>query len=163
MWDSLAGEFTNGFSAVPWYIALTRLIFAAVLGAVIGYEREAKGKPAGLRTHILVAVAACLFSIVGQELSQLQFDSDDVKRVDPLRLIEAVTSGVAFLAAGLIFTSGGKVRNITTGASMWLAGAIGLACGAGEAMLGLMATLIVVIVLHVLGLTETASSNDTAE
>ena len=161
MWDSLAGEFTGGFSAVPWHLALTRLLFAAALAAAIGFEREAKGKAAGLRTHILVAVAACLFTIVGQELSQLQFDSDDVKRVDPLRLIEAVTSGVAFLAAGLIFTAGGKVRNITTGASMWLAGAIGLACGAGQVMLGLMATLIVVIVLHVMGRMQIEEADDT--
>ncbi len=58
-----------------------------------------------------------------------------------------MTAGVAFLAAGIIFTSGGKVKNITTGASMWLAGAVGLACGAGQMPLAAMATLIVVVVL----------------
>lgn len=163
MWDKLAGEFTGGFSAVPWYIALIRLAFAMALGAAIGFEREAKGKPAGLRTHILVAVAACLFTLVGQELAQLQFDSDNAKRIDPLRLIEAVTNGVAFLAAGVIFTSGGKVRNITTGASMWLVGAIGLACGAGQVTLGLMAAIIVIIVLYVLGLLKDAATGEASD
>jgi putative Mg2+ transporter-C (MgtC) family protein len=71
-------------------------------------------------------------------------------RFDPLRLIEAVTAGVAFLAAGIIFTSNGEVRNITTGASMWLAGAIGLSCGAGQILLACLTAGIVVAVLTVL-------------
>jgi len=69
-------------------------------------------------------------------------------------LIEAVTAGVAFLAAGLIFTSGGRVRNITTGTSLWLAGAIGLGCGAGQMPLAAMTTTIVLVVLIVLRLLE---------
>ena len=102
-----------------------------------------------MRTHILVAVAACLFVIVGQELAALEY-GDGVKRVDPLRMIEAVTAGVAFLAAGLIFTANGKVRNVTTGTSLWLAGAVGLGCGAGQMALAGMATAIVVVVLILL-------------
>ena len=69
------------------------------------------------------------------------------QRNDPLRMIEAVTAGVAFLAAGVIFTSGGKVQNVTTGASLWLAGAIGLGCGAGQMPLAAMTTAIVIFVL----------------
>ena len=87
--------------------------------------------------------------IISLEMSNLQFGGgeDMEMQIDPLRLIEAVTAGVAFLAAGIIFTSKGEVRNITTGASMWLAGAIGLACGTGQILLAAMATLLVVVVL----------------
>lgn len=160
MWDDIINELSGSFNAVPMDVALLRLAAALILGGAIGLEREWKDKPAGLRTHILVATAACLFTIVGQELALLGFDSDDVKRVDPLRLIEATTSGVAFLAAGLIFTAGDKVRNVTTGASMWLAGAIGLSCGAGKIPLALLATIIVVLVLYGIGKAEVKSLQD---
>ena len=150
MLETIINEFTGTFSAVPVWVSATRLVAAMLLGAVIGFERQLRHKPAGLRTNMLVAIAACLFVIVGIELAELEFGNSDSKRADPLRLIEAVTAGVAFLAAGLIFTSGGKVRNITTGASLWLAGAIGLACGAGQIPLAAMVALIVVLVLMIL-------------
>jgi putative Mg2+ transporter-C (MgtC) family protein len=150
MTDVFLDELNGTFSAVPPVVAAARLIAALGLGAVIGMEREARGKPAGLRTHMLVSMAACLFIIVSQQLASMPFGAEEAKRVDPLRLIEAVTAGVAFLAAGVIFTSGGEVRNITTGASMWLAGAIGLACGSGQMPLAAMAALIVVVVLALL-------------
>lgn len=150
MWDVIANELDGTFSATPASVAAIRLIAAVLLAGVIGIERETRHKPAGLRTHMLVSMAACLFILVSQQLAALPFGTDAEMQVDPLRLVEAVTAGVAFLAAGIIFTSGGKVRNITTGASMWLAGAIGLACGAGQMPLAAMATLIVVIVLIVL-------------
>ncbi|GGL78610.1 hypothetical protein GCM10011392_36350 [Wenxinia marina] len=142
---------------MPLGTASLRLCAAIALGAVIGFERERKEKPAGLRTHMLVAMAACLFVVAGMEISALDFGDVDDKRVDPLRLIEAVTAGVAFLAAGLIFTSGGEVRNVTTGASLWLAGAIGLACGAGQVPLAALATVITVVVLYLLGRIERAT------
>ncbi len=154
MIETILAEFTGSFSAVPVSVSATRLVAAMILGAVIGLERELRAKPAGLRTNMLVAIAACLFVIVGLELAELEFGDAGSKRADPLRLIEAVTAGVAFLAAGLIFTSGGKVRNITTGASLWMAGAIGLACGAGQVPLAAMATVIVVLVLMLLRWTE---------
>jgi putative Mg2+ transporter-C (MgtC) family protein len=150
MLQTILDELNGSFALVPASVAGTRLLSAIVLGGVIGFERENRGKPAGLRTHMLVAMAACLFIIVGQQLGNLSFGEDANMRVDPLRLIEAVTQGVAFLAAGIIFTSGGKVQNITTGASMWLAGAVGLACGAGQIPLAALATLIVVALIMVL-------------
>ncbi|MBT8425318.1 MAG: MgtC/SapB family protein [Silicimonas sp.] len=150
MLDTIIKEFSGTFSAVPVPVSVTRLVAAMILGAIIGLERELQEKPAGLRTNMLVAIAACLFVIVGIELAELDFGDSNSKRADPLRLIEAVTAGVAFLAAGLIFTSGGKVRNITTGASLWMAGAIGLACGAGQVPLAAMAAVIVVLVLMLL-------------
>jgi len=154
MIETITDELSGTFSAVPPLVAATRLIAALTLGAVIGAERESKQKPAGLRTHMLVSMAACLFILVSQQLAALPFGAEDAMRVDPLRLIEAVTAGVAFLAAGIIFSSGGEVNNITTGASMWLAGAIGLACGSGQMPLAVMATVIVLVVLYVLRLFE---------
>ncbi|EKE44378.1 hypothetical protein OCGS_1216 [Oceaniovalibus guishaninsula JLT2003] len=154
MGDALYDELLGGFSVVPAQVAGIRLVAAMVLGGIIGLEREHSRKPAGLRTHMLIAIAACLFTIVGQQLSELPFGDVDQRRIDPLRLIEAVTAGVAFLAAGIIFTSGGKVQNITTGASMWMAGAVGLACGAGQTLLAVLATVIVVTIIAVLGAIE---------
>ncbi|CUH40316.1 putative Mg(2+) transport ATPase [Jannaschia seosinensis] len=154
MIDALIADLTGSFTVVPFSVAAARLILAAVLCGAIGLERETRHKPAGLRTHMLVGIAACLFTIVGQELASLEYGSDATIRVDPLRLIEAVTSGVAFLAAGIIFASGGKVRNITTGASMWLAGAVGLASGAGQGVLALTATLLIIAIVAVIGAVE---------
>lgn len=148
--DQILSELNGTFSAVHASVAFARLSVAVILGACIGFEREMREKPAGLRTHILVSVAACLFVIIGRELAAMDFGGNAEQRNDPIRMIEAVTAGVAFLAAGLIFTSGDKVRNITTGASLWLAGAVGLGCGAGQIPLAAMATAIVVIVLLVL-------------
>ena len=147
--EMIIDEINGTFSTVPWQVALIRLAGALILGGVIGFERERREKPAGLRTHMLIAMAACLFIIVSQQLAALPFGAGDQSniQVDPLRLVEAVTAGVAFLAAGIIFTSGGKVQNITTGASMWLAGAIGLACGTGQMPLAAMATVMVVLLL----------------
>ncbi|WP_121632208.1 MgtC/SapB family protein [Tropicibacter alexandrii] len=150
MWEQLGQEFGGSFSVVPASIAFVRLSVAVVLAAIVGLERELQGKPAGLRTHILVSVAACLFVLVGRELSALDFGSSGEQRHDPLRMIEAVTAGVAFLAAGVIFTSRGRVQNVTTGASLWLCGAIGLGCGAGSMVLAALATVVVVVVLFVL-------------
>lgn len=138
------------FSTVSPGAAAIRMLAAMVLAGIIGWERERRLKPAGLRTHILVALAACLFILVSQQFGNMSFGGNAEMRVDPLRLIEAVTAGVAFLAGGVIFTSGGKVRNITTGTSMWMAGAVGLACGAGQTPLAALATGMVVAVLIVL-------------
>jgi putative Mg2+ transporter-C (MgtC) family protein len=147
MWDMMTAEFTSSFSHVPFPVAATRLLAALALGGVIGFEREHRGKAAGLRTHMLVSLAACLFILVSQSIAALPFGKAEQMGIDPLRLVEAVTAGVAFLAAGAIFMSGGEVRNITTGAGMWLAGAVGLACGAGQIPLAALAAFIVLIVL----------------
>ena len=157
MWQQLTEELTGTFAAVPLSVAATRLGAAILLGALIGFERERKEKPAGLRTHMLVSMAAALFVITGIEISELDFSGggeSQGQQVDPLRLIEAVTAGVAFLAAGLIFTSGGRVVNVTTGASLWLAGAIGLSCGAGQIPLAALAAVTVVVTLWAIGKVE---------
>ncbi|MDP5305683.1 MgtC/SapB family protein [Paracoccus spongiarum] len=130
--------------------ALSRMLLALLLGALIGWEREVKARAAGLRTHMLIALAAAMFTIVAMELTHFPADDRDSLRIDPLRLIEAVTAGVAFLAAGSIIISGGTVRGVTTGASMWLAGAIGLACGTGSGLLAAMGTAMALVILWII-------------
>lgn len=155
MRDVLEDELTGTFIEVPFEVALLRILAALLLAGVIGLEREWREKPAGLRTHMLVSLAACLYVIVGRELGAVDFTSGQGDmRVDPLRLIEAVTAGVAFLVAGIIITSGGRVRNITTGASLWLAGAIGLAVGAGHIPLAALTAGAVLLVLMVINILE---------
>lgn len=154
MWEIIRQDVERSFEAVPVGVAAFRLVAAMLLGGLVGLERELHSKPAGLRTHMLVALAAALFIVTGQELARLSFGDGDDIQVDPLRLIESVTAGVAFLAAGFIFTSEGKVKNLTTGVSLWLAGAIGVACGAGQVTLALMAALLTVLVLWLLGRVE---------
>ncbi|MGR3592628.1 MAG: MgtC/SapB family protein [Limimaricola soesokkakensis] len=150
MLEALQSDLTKSFFATSPSVAAMRLFAAIVLTGLIGLEREWQGKPAGLRTHILVGLAAALFVMLGQEVTHLDFGGTDDMRIDPLRLIEAVTAGVAFLAAGIIFTTRGQVRNITTGASLWLSGAVGLGCGAGQIPLAAMASVMVILVLLLL-------------
>jgi putative Mg2+ transporter-C (MgtC) family protein len=152
MLDLIAQELRDTFRAVPFPVALLRIVSAVILAGLIGAEREWRRKPAGLRTHMLVSLAACLYVVVGQELVAFDFVThpDGQMRVDPIHLIEAVTAGVAFLVAGIVITSGGQVLNVTTGASLWLAGAIGLACGAGRIPLAALTTTVVLLVLMAL-------------
>lgn len=136
-----------GASAIPLPILALRLAGAAILCAVIGFEREATDHTAGLRTHMLVGVAAAVFALITLHLIDDYGGSADAIRLDPMRLVEAVTQGVAFLVAGMIFMSRGKVHNLTTGAGLWLAGGIGLAAGLGYwAIAALTAALGLVIV-----------------
>jgi putative Mg2+ transporter-C (MgtC) family protein len=127
MW---ADEFLGGL-ALPFPIILARLCGAAALCGLIGYERERADHAAGLRTHMLVGVATACFAVVTIHIVELYGARADIVRMDPIRLVEAATAGVAFLAAGMIVLSRGRVRNLTTGALMWLAAAIGLATGLG--------------------------------
>ena len=133
-------------------VIAARLCLAVALGGVIGFERERLARPAGLRTHMLTARAAALFTVITMEIHAGVLRESSGQSTDPIRVIEAVTAGVAFLAAGAIFRSQGDVKGLTTGAGMWLAGAIGLACGLG---LWQIATLGAGLVLVVLGLLHT--------
>lgn len=131
-----------------------RLLLAAVMGGAIGIEREWRRRPAGLRTHILVAVASALFAILTLEIVHAEIIQGEAIRTDPIRMIEAVTAGVAFLAAGTIIQSRGNVQGITTGAGLWLAGAVGVACGLGLWSIALLAVAIGLLVMIVLGKLE---------
>ena len=128
-------------TSLPEWQILVRLSVALILGGVIGWEREGKNRPAGLRTHMLTALAAAGIAIISMELAV--WSKANGSSTDPVRAVEAVTAGVAFLAAGTILQSRGKVVGLTTGAGMWLAGAIGLASGFGyfiiAAIMGVLA------------------------
>ncbi|WP_395816757.1 MgtC/SapB family protein [Devosia sp.] len=138
---------TIGFveTTTPQHIMLIRLAVAAILGGVIGFERE-QHAAAGLRTHILIAVAACLYTLLTFEIFHLS-DVVESGRSDPIRAIEAVTAGIAFLGAGAIFRSGLTVQGLTTGAGMWLAGAVGVAAALGYYGIGLAVAILAVVVL----------------
>ncbi|MDH4440611.1 MAG: MgtC/SapB family protein [Rhizobium sp.] len=124
-----------------------RLLIALACGAAIGFEREWRSHAAGLRTHILVCLSAAIVAILTIEIAHHPaFDREEV-RIDPLRLVEAVTAGVAFLAAGMIVYTRGKVKGLTTGAGLWFAGSIGLSCGLGFWQIALIATGFAVSVL----------------
>jgi putative Mg2+ transporter-C (MgtC) family protein len=129
---------------------LLRLGLACIFGMIIGIDREWRNKPAGLRTHMLVCLAAATFTLLAIELSAAVAEAQDVN-ADPVRIIEAVTAGAAFLGAGSIIQSRGSVRGVTTGASIWLAGAIGLACGAGYYVLAALNVVLAIVILSLLG------------
>ncbi|BCH01273.1 MgtC/SapB family protein [Mesorhizobium loti] len=143
--EQLVEEFGHpSYTSFP--VIAARLLLAALYGAVIGFEREWRNRPAGLRTHILICVAAATFGILTIEIVHAPMFAQDSVKVDPIRVVEAVTAGVAFLAAGSILFSRGEVHGLTTGAGMWLAGAIGVACGLGLWQVAGLATLIVLVV-----------------
>lgn len=112
---------------------------AAGLGALLGFDREQQEKPAGLRTHMLISLAAAALTMLAFALASRAVGMSDEMRPDPVRIVEAVVTGVAFLGAGAIIRGRSTIHGFTTGASMWLAGAVGLASGAGEFMLGAIA------------------------
>ncbi len=115
-----------------------RLMLAAALGAVIGYERESQHKPAGLRTHVLVSLASCLVTLV----SILEFPED------PARLLAQIIPGIGFIGAGSIIASGEKVTGITTATGIFVTSAIGIAVGTGNYVLAIASVAIVSIVLY---------------
>jgi putative Mg2+ transporter-C (MgtC) family protein len=151
--DQFWAEFTHdNMLSLP--VVLARMLLATLLGAVIGLEREWRKRPAGLKTHMMVCLASATFTIVSLELVNVPVFDDHNIRMDPSRLVEAITSGVAFLAAGFIIFAKGQITGITTGAGMWLAAAIGLASGLGLWHIAIMATAIAVIMLIAVGKME---------
>jgi putative Mg2+ transporter-C (MgtC) family protein len=144
-------------TSTPAPVIALRLFLATALGAAIGLEREYKERPAGLRTHMLTAVASTVFTLITLELLSEARSLTGSASADPIRVIEAVTAGVAFLAAGAIIRARGQVRGLTTGAGMWLAGAVGVACGSGYYSIAVMATLLALLILAVVGRLEDAS------
>ena len=115
-----------------------RLLLASALAAVIGFERERRGKPAGLRTHVLIGLGAALFAAAGD----IGFAG-----VESSRIAAGVVTGIGFLGAGAIIRRGGEVEGLTTAATMWVVAAIGLASGAGLYVVASVTTAITLVVL----------------
>jgi putative Mg2+ transporter-C (MgtC) family protein len=155
-------EFVERFGQQTWLpfsVIAARLLLAAVLGAFVGAEREWRDRPAGLRTHILICLSTAAIAILTIEITHVDVFAGQEIRIDPIRLVEATTAGVAFLAAGLIFFAKGEVHGLTTGAGMWLAGAIGLAVGLGFWQIALLATVLALVVLGLLQMLQTGTKN----
>ncbi|MGI6668646.1 MAG: MgtC/SapB family protein [Acetivibrionales bacterium] len=126
---------------------ILRLIFAGLLGGVIGYEREYtdRNRPAGFRTHILVCVGSALVMVTSEYLF-IKYDGS----IDPARLGAQVVSGIGFLGAGTIIRDGVSVRGLTTAASLWAVSCVGIAVGAGFYGGAAVATMIVFLTLIIL-------------
>lgn len=108
---------------------ILRVIFACILGLIIGLERTKRHKAAGLRTYVIVAVGAAIFTIVSK-YGFLDIATEKT-RVDVSRVAHTIVTGVGFLGAGIIFSRGDKIQGITTAAGVWAMAAIGIACGSG--------------------------------
>lgn len=123
-----------------------QLLVAALLGGAIGLEREYWKKAAGLRTHMLVALGSCLFTILSREAFN---DFIGKTSYDPSRIAANIVLGIGFIGAGVIMHAKGRVKGITTAAGIWIAAAIGMAVGSHFYTIALFTTLIVVVILFV--------------
>lgn len=141
---------------------LLKIVLAAVAGALVGFEREIHGRPAGLRTHLLVAVGACLMMIISESfwLKYGEFGADSVLRLDPARVAAQIVTGIGFLGAGVILKEGISVRGLTTAACLWLVAGLGMAFGMGLFIPGGIATAVALVSLIYLKKLEPALKKD---
>ena len=116
---------------------ILRLLVSIVLGALVGYERELTHKPAGLRTHMLVSLGACLFTVI----AITQFSSDSA------RIISGIVTGIGFIGAGSIIAKG-RVQGITTAASIWVVAGVGIASGIGAYLFAAVTAILVFVILE---------------
>lgn len=130
----------ESFQITPWIEVdmLIRLVMACVIGGVIGYERQAEKKPAGIRTYALVGMGAALFTI----LSTYGFSGGD-----PSRIAAGVVIGIGFIGAGIIFRRSGVVIGLTSAATIWVVAAVGMSLGVGFYLVGVVTGLIAFIIL----------------
>ncbi|TFZ07268.1 MgtC/SapB family protein [Ramlibacter henchirensis] len=144
-WDTIAATIAAEFSDIPDLEQLTRvivrLLLAALLGALVGLERELAGKAAGLRTHMLVALGSALFVLIPM---QAGIELEDLSRV-----IQGLLAGVGFLCAGAILKAAHEeqVQGLTTSASLWMIAAIGMAAGLGRDATAVLSTLLALGIL----------------
>jgi putative Mg2+ transporter-C (MgtC) family protein len=147
MWQEIWNTVLSEFSDIPDATQVTRitlrLLVAAVLGGLLGYERERQGKSAGVRTHMLVAIGAALFVLIPQQAGA---SSADLSRV-----LQGLIAGVGFLGAGAIIMGTKEVgpRGLTTAAGIWVTAAIGIAAGMGRESTAVLSTLIALLILSV--------------
>lgn len=144
-WQEIGHTLRAEFSDLPDAAGVTRitvrLLLAATLGGVLGFEREQKGKAAGLRTHMLVALGAALFVLIPQQAG--------VSDADLTRVLQGLVAGVGFLGAGTIIkgNSDEAIKGLTTAAGIWLTAAIGVAAGLGREATAVLSTLLAVGIL----------------
>jgi putative Mg2+ transporter-C (MgtC) family protein len=134
---------------IPIWETLIRLTLAVVLGGLIGWEREHRGKPAGLRTNMMVSLGAATFTLMSVGMVP------ESASTDPSRIVTGVATGIGFLGAGSIIKTGATVSGITTAAGIWVVGSVGAAAGVGAYSVATAATVVSLIVLFVFGKIET--------
>lgn len=129
--------------------AVLPILGAVIAGGVIGFEREWRGRAAGLRTHILVSLASALLMLAAMSQAEWAFRAlpDENIVTDPTRMAHGVLTGIGFLCAGVIFRTGFSIHGLTTAASLWITSAIGILFGAGLYALGTAATVVTALIL----------------
>ena len=147
VWQTLQSEFADIGDARQLTQITLRLLIAAILGGILGFEREQKGKAAGVRTHMLVAMGAALFVLVPQ-MSGSQADA-------MIRVVQGVIAGIGFLGAGTILKgkeedTGQHVKGLTTAAGLWMTAAIGVAAGLGKESTAVLSTVLALLVFSVM-------------
>ena len=130
-----------------------RMSLASLLGACVGWDREAQNKAAGLRTHMLVSLGSAIFTLTALQMFQLT-TVEGSARGDPTRLLQGLVAGIGFLGAGQIIQSRREVVGITTAAGIWVVGAIGVACGGGSYVLAVLGVAFVLVILRTIGSLE---------
>lgn len=142
---------------------ILRVLVAAVLGGLIGLERDVHGRAAGLRTHLLVSMGAAVFTVLSEVIGLLRIFQVEAGQVtfDPGRIAAQVVTGIGFLGAGAILKDGLTVRGLTTAACLWVAAAVGMACGAGFFNIAFAATLFAIVALVLLKGIERLYPKDT--
>jgi len=138
---------------------VVRLLVAVVAGGLIGWDRQRLDKPAGLRTHMLVALGSCAFTLLGFEVSGHLAQRGGIQ-FDPTRVLQGVVGGIGFLGAGTIIQSRGHVSGITTAASVWVAGALGAAAGVGAYVLTAATAVLAFAILTAVGLSQKLSKQE---
>jgi putative Mg2+ transporter-C (MgtC) family protein len=145
----------------PDYVV--KLLVALLCGAILGYERERRDKPAGLRTIVLITIGSTLYMIVSELIPQVSAGPVSITQADPARVAAQVVSGIGFLGAGTIIQSRGSVHGLTTAAVIWVAAAIGLCIGLGFPILAIGFTLVVLAAIKVMSLTRAQISRSGSE
>src|SRR6188768_1502527 len=125
-----------------------RLVVAVLIGGLIGWDRQRQDKPAGLRTHMLVALGSASFTLLGFEVGD-HLSPRTGDGFDPTRVLQGVIGGIGFLGAGAIIQNRGQVSGITTAASVWVSGALGAAAGVGAFVLAGISTVLALLILVV--------------
>ncbi len=130
----------GGVIPQDWGVMIFRLVAAGVCGAVVGWEREVREKGAGLRTHTLICIGSCLFTLVVLQMHE-KFPATDI-----MRLVQGLLLGIGFVAGGVVFTQRGSVKGLTTAAGLWVLTAVGLAAGLGCYFLAGLGTLFTLLI-----------------
>ncbi len=129
---------------------IIRILIAAICGALVGTERKVRLKDAGIRTHLIVALGSAIFMIVSkygfEDMIQRSLEiGDEVIKIDPTRVASTIVTGIGFLGAGTIFVRRNAINGLTTAAGLWSTAAVGMAIGAGQYIVGLACTFILVL------------------